>query len=131
YEQQGRHRELAQLLERRLGSALGDASLEMKLRLGKIQLEILHEPGKAVGHVEDVLRERAGDYDARQLAERLLEIGDHRIRAARMLEAVYEGRDEVRDLVRVLEIRLKALDESAGADAAVDDERKELLRRIA
>lgn len=130
YEQQGRHRDLAQLLERRLGSALGDASLDMKLRLGKIQLEILHEPGKAVAHVEDVLRERPGDYDARQLAERLLEIGDHRIRAARMLEAVYEARDEVRDLVRVLEIRLSALDENAGS-TSVDDERKELLRRIA
>src|SRR5260221_11364559 len=47
-----------------------------------------------------------------------------------MLEAVYEARDEVRDLVRVLEIRLAALDEmSTGAGDA--DERKELLRRIA
>src|SRR6185369_9271605 len=64
YEQQGRHSELAQLLERRLGSAIGEASLDMKLRLGRIQLDVLHQPGKAVEHVEDVLRERAGDYDA-------------------------------------------------------------------
>ena len=131
YEQQGRHGDLATLLERRLGSALGESSLDMKLRLGRIQLDVLHQPGKAVEHVEDVLRERGNDYDARQLAERLLEIGDHRIRAARMLEAVYEARDEVRDLVRVLEIRLGAQDEAAGGAASIDDERKELLRRIA
>ena len=131
YEQQGKNRELAALLERRLGSSVGDAALDMKLRLGRIQLDILHEPAKAVEHVEDVLSERANDYEARQLAERLLEIGDHRIRAAKMLEAVYEARDEVRDLVRVLEIRLKALDEGAPADGPVDDERKELLRRVA
>ncbi len=45
-------------------------------------------------HVEDVLRERVGDHDARLLAERMLEIGTLRARAARMLEAVYEIGDE-------------------------------------
>ncbi|HEX4337856.1 MAG TPA: tetratricopeptide repeat protein [Polyangiaceae bacterium] len=127
YDQQKRYKDLAALLERRLVSAVGEPSLDMKLRLGRIQLDVLHEPAKAAAHVEDVLRERSNDYEARQLAERLLEIGEQRIRAAKMLEAVYEARDEVRDLVRVLEIRLKALDESPGAD----DEKKELLRRIA
>jgi tetratricopeptide (TPR) repeat protein len=130
YEQQGRHRDHAALLERRLETATGEASLDMKLRLAKIRIETLHEPGKATPHVEDVLRERPNDYQARQLAERLLDIGDHRIRAARMLETVYEARDEVRDLVRVLEIRLRALDELA-AGAPLDEERKDLLRRIA
>ncbi len=129
YDQQKRYKDLAALLERRLVSAVGEPSLDMKLRLGRIQLDVLHEPAKAAGHVEDVLRERSNDYEARQLAERLLEIGEQRIRAAKMLEAVYEARDEVRDLVRVLEIRLRALDESAGT--AADDEKKELLRRIA
>lgn len=131
YEQQGRHKELAALLERRLTTELGESSLDTKLRLGRIQLDVLHEPGKAIEHVEDVLGERPNDYDARQLAERLLEIGDHKIRAAKMLEAVYDARGEIRDLVRVLEIRLGVLDAVAGADAPVDDERKELLRRIA
>lgn len=131
YEQQARYKELAGLLERRLSSELGESSLTTKLRLGRIQLDVLHEPGKAIDHVEDVLGERPNDYDARQLAERLLEIGDHRVRAAKMLEAVYDARGEIRDLVRVLEIRLQVLDEAAGSDAAVDEERKELLRRIA
>jgi tetratricopeptide (TPR) repeat protein len=129
YDQQKRYKDLAALLERRLGSAVGEPSLDMKLRLGRIQLDVLHEPAKAAGHVEDVLRERGNDYEARALAERLLEIGEQRIRAAKMLEVVYEARDEVRDLVRVLEIRLAALDEASRESDA--DEKKELLRRIA
>ena len=60
----------------------------------------------------------------------MLEIGEQRIRAARMLEAVYEARDEMRDL------GARAGDPSRGA---IDEawrharrrERKELLRRIA
>lgn len=125
YLKQGKSRELSALLERRLETAVGDEAFELKLRLAKLQLELL-QPDKAMGHVEDVLRERVGDYEARELAERMLAIGELRPRAARALETVYETRDEVRDLVRVLSIRLESL---TGADAA--DERRELLRRIA
>ena len=136
YASQERHKDLASLLERRLETAVGDDLLELKLRLGKIQLEQLHEPEKAIVHVEDVLRERIGDYEARELAEKMLEIGSLRARAARMLEAVYEARDEMRDLVRVLTIRLETL-EQPPADGSEDDpseredELKDLLRRVA
>ena len=61
--------------------------------------------------------------DARDLVERILGIGNLRARAAQVLEAVYDARDEVRDLVRVLEIRLE------GAEGA--NEQRELLHRIA
>ncbi|HEY4103998.1 MAG TPA: tetratricopeptide repeat protein, partial [Polyangiaceae bacterium] len=125
YVRQGKDKELAALLEKRLETAVGDEAFELKLRLAKLDLD-LHEPDKAIVHVEDVLRERLNDYQARELAERMLEIGGLRARAARMLETVYETRDEIRDLVRVLEIRL----ESFGADPS-NDERRELLRRIA
>lgn len=125
YLKQGKSRELAALLERRLETAVGDEAFELKLRLAKLQLE-LHQPDKAIGHVEDVLRERIGDYEARELAERMLAIGELRPRAARALETVYESRDEVRDLVRVLAIRLESLTSSEAAD-----ERRDLLRRIA
>ena len=50
---------------------------------------------------------RRDNSEARQLVERMLEIGSLRTRAAEVLEAVYEARDEVRELVRVLEIRLE------------------------
>jgi golgin subfamily B member 1 len=125
YLKQGRSRELCALLERRLATATGDETFELKLRLAKLQLE-LHQPDRAIGHVEDVLLERVGDYEARELAERMLAIGELRPRAARALELVYEARDEVRDLVRVLAVRLESLTSSESAD-----ERRELLRRIA
>jgi tetratricopeptide (TPR) repeat protein len=127
YVRQGKDRELAALLDRRLETAVGDEAFELKLRLAKLQLD-LHEPDKAVAHVEDVLRERVSSYEARGLAERMLEIGTLRVRSARMLEAVYEARDEIRDLVRVLEIRLEGLE---GKTPEVEAERRELLRRIA
>ncbi|MBN1609318.1 MAG: tetratricopeptide repeat protein [Polyangiaceae bacterium] len=130
YTRQKRHADLADLLSRRLDTAAGEEVLELKLRLARIQLHDLHEPEKAIGYVDDVLSERPGDYDARELAERLLEIEALRGRAARMLEAVYESRDQIRDLVRVLQIRLDALP-PAGAKGADEDERAELLRRIA
>jgi tetratricopeptide (TPR) repeat protein len=133
YVRQERHESLAKLLEGRCQNAVGDELLELKLRLARLDLDRLHQPERAIDHVEDVLRERPNDYDARELGERLLDIGVLRGRAARMLEAVYEARDEMRDLARVLNIRLDVLDESLreSGDKALGDERKELLRRIA
>ncbi len=134
YGQQGQDAELAQLLERRLGAAGGETLLDLELRLARIQLERLLRPAEAAVHVEHVLAERPQDYVARELAEKLLEIGSLRGRAARMLERVYEQRDETRDLVRVLAIRLEELDAAAvqsPTSTAIQDERRELLRRIA
>jgi tetratricopeptide (TPR) repeat protein len=124
YTRAGKDRELADLLDRRLQSAVGDDALELKLRLARLQLG-LHEPDKAIAHVEDVLRERVNDHEARQLAERLLEIGTLKVRAARALEIVYESRDEVRDLVRVLEARIDAETD------ATPEERRDMIRRVA
>ena len=50
-------------------------------------------PEKSLGHLEDVLRLRENDADARQLVERLLEVGALRQRAARVLEVVEAGGD--------------------------------------
>ncbi len=124
YTRAGKDRELADLLDRRLQSAVGEDALELKLRLARLQLA-LHEPDKAIAHVEDVLRERVNDHEARQLAERLLEIGTLKVRAARALEIVYESRDEVRDLVRVLEARIDAETD------ATPEERRDMIRRVA
>jgi len=125
YVRQGKDTKLAALLEKRLESAAGDEAFELKLRLAKLSLD-LHEPEKSMLLVEDVLGERINDFQARELTERMLEIGGLRQRAARLLENVYLARDEIRDLVRVLEVRL----EGFGTDPA-NEERRELLRRIA
>lgn len=129
YVREGDNEKLADLLKRRLESAVDDELFELKLRLARIQIE-LHHPESAIDHVEDVLRERQNDYQARELAERMLEIGSLRVRAARMLESVYEVRNEIRDLVRVLVIRLEGLDEAQGEGDTVA-EQCDLLRRIA
>ncbi len=128
YLRTNKHRQWADLLELRLMDMTGDEALDTELRLARVQLNQLHEPDKAIEHVEHVLSERLGDYAARELCESILEIGSYRVRAARALEAVYESRDEVRELVQVLEIRWAAPADEAGDDPQAA---RELLRRIA
>src|SRR5690606_36414553 len=67
YVRQGDNEKLAKLLTRRLETAVGDELVETKLRLARIQID-LHHPESAIDHVEDVLRERLNDYQARELA---------------------------------------------------------------
>jgi len=114
---------LVSLLERRLDRSGESELVAVKLRLGKLHLDNLQDPASALPHIEDVLRIRPSEHDARDLAERLLTVPALRARAARILEDVYEARDETRDLVRVLDIRLEAAEQ--------ESERRELLRRVA
>ncbi len=126
-----RFEDLAGLIERRLGSAVGDDATELRLRLASIVLDKLHKPDAAFRHVEDVLTEHVGDARAREMAERLLQVKTLRIAASVALERVYEARDEVRDLVRVLEVRRSAWQELSEEERVSDAEQIELLRRIA
>ena len=77
----------------------------------------------ALSYLEQVLRERPSAGQARQLVEKILDVPELRSRAAIVLEAVYASRDEVPELVRVLEIHLEF--------ASQADERRDLLRRVA
>ncbi len=127
YEDEERFGDLAALLERRLAmlteeGAETDEAVDIRLYLGRLYLEQLLVPDRALAHVEAILSGRHEDADARELAERLLEIGSLRLRTAQLLESVYESRGEHRSLVRMLEIRLEA--------ATKPEERAELLRRI-
>ncbi|HEY5959243.1 MAG TPA: hypothetical protein VIV60_21945, partial [Polyangiaceae bacterium] len=129
YTRHERYQPLAELLGRRLEIAQESEVTELKQRAAFILLDKLHEPEKAIGHVEDLLAKNVNDYDARALAERLLGIKLLRARIARTLETVYETRDEMRDLVRVLSIRLECMVESQASSEP--NERRDLLRRIA
>ncbi len=132
YVRQERYADLANLLSRRLATLAGDEAHDLALRLARIQLNYLHKPEVAMGLVEHVLVARPNDYEARELAERLLGIGTMQGRAARALETIYEARDEIRDLVRVLRARREA-SRNAAKDGSPSDpeEEKEVLRRIA
>jgi tetratricopeptide (TPR) repeat protein len=114
---------LAQLLERRLQGAAGEEKLDLEQRLGTLLFAKLGDASGALTYLERVLRERPSAVEARQLVEKILDVADLRSRAAIVLEAVYAERDEVPDLVRVLEIHLEFASEV--------DERRDLLRRVA
>jgi golgin subfamily B member 1 len=114
---------LAQLLERRLEAAVGDEKLDLQQRLGTLLFTRIGDAATALSYLQQVLRERPAAMEARQLVEKVLDVADLRSRAAVVLEAVYTERDEVPDLVRVLEIHLEF--------ATSVDERRALLRRVA
>jgi tetratricopeptide (TPR) repeat protein len=114
---------LARLLERRLESAVGDEKLDLELRLGTLLFGRIGNASAALAYLEHVLRERPAAAEARQLVEKILDVPELRSRAAIILEAVYTERDEVPELVRVLEIHLEF--------ASNADERRDLLRRVA
>jgi tetratricopeptide (TPR) repeat protein len=98
---------LALLLESQLTAGATDDALALKLRIGKLLFEKLGNPERALDQLEVVLREDSGNRDARELVERCLEMPALRERAAIVLEQVYDAKDEVRDLVRVLDVRLE------------------------
>ena len=114
---------LVALLERRLKDAIGDDKLELEQRLGTLLFGKMNDVAGALSYLERVLRERPSSSEARLLVEKILEVPALRSRAAVVLEAVYTERDEVPDLVRVLEIHLEFATEAG--------ERRDLLRRVA
>jgi tetratricopeptide (TPR) repeat protein len=138
YASQERWPDLASLLERRVkqaseggthasgGRAPQSTPQAYKLRLGTLRFAKLNDPKGALDELEDVLLQGDGDaalHDARDIVEKCLEVPTLRARAAVLLERVYASRDETRDLVRVLEIRLESVSEAS--------EKRELLRRVA
>ncbi len=114
---------LAQLLERRRQGAVGDEKLDLDQRLGTLLFTQLGDASGALSYLEQVLRERTSATQARQLVEKILDVPELRSRAAIVLEAVYSSRDEIPELVRVLEIHLEFANQT--------DERRDLLRRVA
>jgi golgin subfamily B member 1 len=123
YQAEKRPRQLSQLLERRLTTATSEETIAFKLRLGRLHFEELAEPQIALAHLEEVLTLDPASAEARDLVEGILQVPELRPRSAEVLEQVYETRDDARNLVRVLEIRLDG--------AGNDDLRRDLLRRIA
>lgn len=123
YVAQERWQNLADLLARRVQLGGTGDTTTLKLRLGTLLMNQLGDPKAALNHLEEVVLADSSVREARELVERCLAHPDLRQRAAIILEGVYLEREEMRDLVRVLEVRLEFVTD--------DVERRELLRRIA
>ncbi len=127
---------LLEVLLKRANGTVGEDQHKHLVRVAQVALA-LHRPDQAVSAIEKVLQEDTGNYEARDIAEELLQIGSVRVRAALSLEMVYESRDEIRDLVRVLGVRVEALRVGEDEDLSEtelqerEDDRRDLLRRIA
>jgi tetratricopeptide (TPR) repeat protein len=122
YGRQGRHAQLAVLLERRLEATPDAEAAPIHLQLVELYLHKLEAHDRVMKHLEGILLAHPSDADARKLAEECLGVAALRQAAALLLDGVYEARDEIRDLVRVLEAQLEGAEETA--------KRRELLRRI-
>ena len=120
---------LAKLLTDRLermareGAATATVRDALKRQLAHLYFERVGKPELGLELLEELLTSDVGDLDARDLAERALGRQALRVRAAALLERVYAERNETRNLVRVLGVRLEL--------ATDDGDRRELLHRIA
>lgn len=123
YQGQERWQELAALLRRRIDLAGGSDTTALELRLGTVLFVRLGDPKNALDSLERVVTADSSIREARELVEKCLAHPDLRQRAAIILEGVYVEREEMRDLVRVLEVRLEFVTD--------DVEKRDLLRRIA
>jgi tetratricopeptide (TPR) repeat protein len=118
-----RWQNLAKLLQSRLERASGEDAVKLKFRLGSLCFTRLNDPASALRYLEAAVEAEPTNREARDMLDKSLAIPELRARAAVALEGAFVATDAVRDLVRVLEIRLES--------AKNDDERRELLQRIA
>ena len=123
YQSHERWQNLADLLKRRVELAGSTQGTAVKLRLGTLLFHRIGDPKSALDYLEEVVLADSSIREAREMVEKCLTHPDLRQRAAIILEGVYAEREETRDLVRVLEVRLEFVTD--------DVEKRELLRRIA
>lgn len=123
YATQERWQDLAELLRRRIERAGATDPTPLRLRLATLLHVRLGDPKGALDELEQVCEAEPANREARELVEKCLTHVDLRQRAAEILEKVYLEREEIRDLVRVLEIRLEAI--------ADEQQLREMLQRIA
>ncbi len=124
YERAGRWHDVVELLERRLGFAFSvDEAVKLRVRLGKIHEEQLHNPDGAVDNYSAALGGDPGNHVATAALERYLDEPGTRTLAAEVLEPIYVAHQDWPKLVRIYEIKLEG--------AVEPDEKLQLLRYIA
>ncbi|MCC7540253.1 MAG: tetratricopeptide repeat protein, partial [Deltaproteobacteria bacterium] len=107
YEKQGKHQELVDVLEQRisLGAVADDAELvAVKFRLAAIVEKHLGDASRAVDLYRDVLTLAPDHEGAREALEAMLPDAALGVRAAEILEPIYETRGDWDRLIRANEI---------------------------
>lgn len=132
YESAERHEELHEILQRELqlatldeGGESGLEPLDLRMRIGLLELQHLGQVAEAIQAFRDVLEADPGHAEARAALEGLLAdpaYAEHRAEVARILEPIYRDAAEWEALVQALEIQLEETVEPA--------KRFELLERI-
>ncbi|MBI4700879.1 MAG: hypothetical protein HY744_06900, partial [Deltaproteobacteria bacterium] len=122
YEQQQLFDKLAGLLEGQIEAPHDEKAVPLRLRLVDLYLHKLGRPEAVMAHLAAVLRVADDERRARELCEECLQVESLRQPVAALLDTVYEAHDDIRDLARVLDIRLEG--------AASDAQKRELLRRL-
>ncbi len=74
-------------------------------RLGMLRLQRLRDVDAAIDAFDEALAFDAGEKTARATLEKLAAIGDHRLKAARVLEPVYRREGAQAPLMKLLELR--------------------------
>lgn len=114
----------ASVLERRIELDATEAVLvDLKYRLAQTQLQQLGDAASALANFQEILFLDANHDGARLALEALLEDKALRGEAARILETIYEQREEWQKLVDALEILAETTDDP--------DQKVELLRKMA
>ena len=114
YERTERWRDLTALLRGNLDHAQGYERVDLTYRVGELHETRLGEPGPAVDAYEQVLIDQPHHLRAQQALGRLLSVDAQRQRVAGILAPLYESQGAYKDLARVLEIQLEAIEEDSG-----------------
>ena len=105
YSARERWRDREQLLERRLNFAAGGEVHELEFRRAEMRLQRFGDVEGALDILESIVKTNPQHAGARALIERVLQDAEHKGRAARILEPLYEASQAWRELVGVLQIQ--------------------------
>ena len=121
YEQQGRHRQRLEILERRLSlkqpGGRDAERVDLLRQIARLLEGPLGDPGEALGRWHEVLEAAPGDRDAMAALERFLAPGTDgglRLAAAQALEPIYESKGRFAELAAVVRVYVEAQTDARG-----------------
>ncbi len=114
--------ELATVLSDLVGLSTGAASVDLRLELAAVYLDLLEDSSSAMEVVSGLATDAPKHPKVKGLLERLVEFDGQRAQAALLLEPIYTSESSWKLLVGVLDIQLDAAESLAT--------RKQLLERI-